>query len=66
MNYYTLGKRFKEKFPDWKVSIQPPCISETRQSHYIYEVYAYALGEKNECSGYVDIDETNKKFILLR
>ncbi len=45
MNWYTLGKEFKEKFPDYSVIVIPPCISSTREIEYIYRAYAHALNK---------------------
>ena len=45
MNWYTLGKEFKEKFPDYSVIVIPPCISSTRETEYIYRAYAHALNK---------------------
>ena len=66
MNWYILKAEFKKKFPDWTISIIPPCISDTRYTHYYYEVLAYMLGKKSTIQGYVDIDENNKKITLYR
>ena len=45
MNWYTLGKEFKEKFPDYSVIVNPPCISTTRETEYVYRAYAHALNK---------------------
>ena len=45
MNWYTLGKEFKEKFPDYSVIVIPPCISSTREIEYIYRAYAHTLNK---------------------
>lgn len=66
MNWYTLKKEFKAKFPNWLVKVDPPCVSETRYTHYYYEALTYALGKKSTVQGYVEIDEINKEIIIYR
>lgn len=66
MNWYTLKKEFEEKFPNWTVKVTPPCISDTRYTHYYYEALAYVLGKKSTAQGYIEVDETNKKITLYR
>ena len=66
MNWYTLKREFKEKFPNWSVTITPHCISDTRYTHYYYDVLAYVLNKKTTVQGCLIKDEENKKFILYR
>lgn len=66
MNWYTLKREFKEKFPNWTVKVDPPCISDTRYTHYFYEALAYVLGKKSTAQGYVEVDKINKKVVLHR
>ena len=66
MNWYTLKNEFMNKFPHWKVVISPPCISDTRYTHYYYETLAYVLGKKSTIQGCVVTDKENKEFILYR
>ncbi len=66
MNWYTLKAEFKKEFPDWTVKIDPPCISDTRYTHYYYEVLAYALGKKTSHAGCIIKDTEHKTFILYR
>ena len=64
MNWETLSKEFKEKFPDYSVMVYPPCISATRETEYIYRAYAHAL-EKIE-NDRVTVDHENKTVIYYR
>lgn len=64
MNWETLSKEFKEKFPDYSVMVYPPCISATREIEYIYRTYAHAL-EKIE-NDRVTVDHENKTVIYYR
>ena len=66
MNWYTLKSEFNKKFPDWTIKIDPPCISNTRYTHYYYEVLANVLGKKNSYKGYIDIDEDHKLIVFHR
>lgn len=66
MNWYTLKREFTKKYPDWSVVISPPCISDTRHTHYYYETLAYVLGKKSTVQGCVVADKENKKFTLYR
>lgn len=45
MSYYTVDKRFKEQFPDYTITVLPPCISPNRESEYIRRAKAVALGD---------------------
>ena len=66
MNWYTLKNEFMREYPSWRVVISPPCVSDTRYTHYYYEVLAYVLGKKSTVQGCVITDKENKKFILYR
>lgn len=66
MNWYTLKAEFKKEYPDYTVKVDPPCISDTRYTHYYYEVLAYVLGKKFTIQGCVDVDETTKTITLYR
>lgn len=67
MNWYTLKREFMVKYPDWKIVVNPPCISGSRYTHYVHEVYAYVLGKKSDvahCT--IETDEVTKTFTLYR
>jgi hypothetical protein len=67
MSIYGLTREFLVKYPDWKVMVKPACISDSRYTHYVYEVYAYVLGKKSSIpNGSVETDEVTKTFTLYR
>ena len=68
MNWYTIKKQFNQNFPNYKVLVRPPCISPSRETHYIYDGMAIALGlrEQTKSSVSVIVDHENKVVLVLR
>lgn len=66
MNWYTLKAEFKKEYPDYTVKVDPPCISDTRYTHYYYEVLAHVLGKKIVNHGCIVVDEDTKTITLYR
>ena len=66
MNWYTLKAEFKKEYPDYTVKVDPPCISDTRYTHYYYEALAYVLGKKSTVQGCVIVDKEKKVITLYR
>lgn len=65
MNWYIVDAEFKQKFPDYIVEVLPPCISSNRESQYICEAKAIAIGRLNN-GRTVDIDTKKKVITFLR
>lgn len=66
MNWYILKADFQKEYPNYKVKVDPPCISDTRYTHYYYETIAYVLGRKSTVQGCVVVDEETKTITLYR
>ena len=64
MNWEELNAKFRNQFPDYTVSISPPCISANREYQYIMDAKAVALGLKENPS--VTIDHKKKKITFMR
>ena len=57
----TVEELFKEKFEDYHVIVNPPCISWYREFQYIEEAMRVCLGENGASRGNIKIDHENKK-----
>lgn len=66
MNWYTIKEEFNREYPGYTVKVDPPCISDTRHTHYCYDVMAYVIGKKSTVQGCVDVDKEKKVITLYR
>lgn len=61
MSSKTIKELFNEKFKDYEVLVNPPCISWNREFQYIEDAMRFCLGETKISRGNIIIDHKNKK-----